>query len=87
MIPYREVLHIYSFYLKHVVQREMSEALAGEVEGAGGFLHLVGFVSRCLCVLHLCYLQILPHLIKVLLRVLEFTYVTERQTDIHKIGS
>ncbi len=47
----------------------MSEALPGGDEGAGGLLHLMRFVACCLCVLHLGDLHILPHLIKLLLRL------------------
>lgn len=64
--------------LQYVVQSEVSEALAGDAEGAGGFFDLVRLVPRRLSVLHLRDFHILTHPIKVLLCLLEFTNVPDR---------
>lgn len=62
-------------HLQHVVQRKVSEALAGDAERAGGLLHLVGLVAGSLGVLHLGDLQVLPYPVKVLLGLLELAHV------------
>ena len=63
--------------LKDVVQGQVTEALAGDAEGAGGLLHLVGLVPGRLGVLHLGNLHVLTHTVKVLLGLLEFTHIPE----------
>lgn len=55
----------------------MSEALAGDAERAGGFLHLVRLVPRRLSVLHLRYFHILTHLIELFLGLLELPNIPD----------
>ena len=58
----------------------MSEALPGDGEGGGGLLHLVRLVLGGLGVLHLGNFHVLPHAVKLLLRLLELPHVTEGDT-------
>lgn len=63
-------------HLQHIVEGQVSEGFAAEDEGLSGLLRLVHFVPGCLCVLHLRQLHVFPHSVKLLLGVLELTYVS-----------
>jgi len=63
--------------LQYVVQRDVSEALAGDAECAGGFLHLMRLVPGRLSVLHLCYFHILAQPVKVLLGLLKLPNIPD----------
>lgn len=55
----------------------MSEALAGDAEGAGGFLHFVRLVPRRLGVLHLRDFHVLSYLVEVFLGLLELANIPD----------
>lgn len=67
-------------HLEDVVQSQVAEAPASDAEGAGGLLDLVRFVPGRLGVPHLGHLQVLAHLIKVLLGLLELPNIPDGQT-------
>lgn len=62
-------------HLQNVVQSQVSEALAGDAQCAGGFFHFVRFVPGRLGVLHLRDFHVLPHLVKVFLGLLELANI------------
>lgn len=63
-------------YLQHIVQGQVPEGLAAQDERLCGLLCFVHLVPRRLSVLHLSQLHILTHAVKLLLGVLELTYIS-----------
>lgn len=66
-------------HLQDVVQSQVTEAPAGDAEGAGGVLDLVRPVPRRLSVPHLRDLQVFAHLVEGLLGLLELPNIPERE--------
>lgn len=71
--------------LQHIVEGDVTEALACGGQDVGGLLHLVLFVTRHLRVFHQSHFLLLAHFIKMLLGVFKLLQVSEiRKSEVKK---
>lgn len=67
--------------LQHIVEGDVTEALACGGQDVGGLLHLVHFVTGHLSVFHQSHLLLLAHFIKLLLSIFKLLQVSENKTS------